>query len=807
VQTVRAVELSSNASLCVGIYAPWGSGKSFFLHTLINLLSGTCCAANVRTLLAAARGRLGDRQLTDGPLPAPGSCLELDALVRATRTARAHAYIGHEDKAKLATEVPKAVLERAKARPEDAEDDEPPALMEPAWLARAGLLALRGWLALGRDVDRAPGAARAALGWCAAKVRGACGRARKDQVSPSTADAQAADERQPLLQNGAARGRPEPPVGPSDALSSEDVERGEVLAVHAAALALVAQLALGVAFVLGVIALALAVSGRPLALEAGGTVAAPWFAVAAWALVVAACVCAAILALVAVACARILLSKKRVRSIPACVRLAVLPCVWCGANAFGACRKAVGRDAKLIPWAEVREEARELFVPFTPSDARQRDKRVAAHALALLAGRTTPRGAVWGDLEAHVGGHEDSRLGRARWLVILAARDSVLFLGAGVGVAGGGLSALAACVACWGCCGRRRACGDAGGRRLPRGADKYVHVTFNVWLYSGSDRLWAGMVRELWKATERALGEDAVRQHRALVELSKRLAGETEADDFATRQEKRREALRISALNFYRATVAVPVVFVAVWLVVEALVTRVVCPDGGASAGLDAAELCTCVAEAAAEAADAGVLRWARAWTCAADRVSVWLPSSLLAALPLAARAIAHARIVRPFLTQSQGDSLYAEAQALGASADTALSDLGFMAKVKGEIRHLYDCLQVLRMMDEDIGCERLARLVVFVDDLDRCPVRKVMPVLEALILLLANDASMVGAKDEDAPITAYLAIDPRVVTAAVEASLEVLREAHITGEEYLAKIVQVRARARRGLVLVMASR
>jgi hypothetical protein len=44
------------------------------------------------------------------------------------------------------------------------------------------------------------------------------------------------------------------------------------------------------------------------------------------------------------------------------------------------------------------------------------------------------------------------------------------------------------------------------------------------------------------------------------------------------------------------------------------------------------------------------------------------------------------------------------------------------------------------------------------IDDLDRCPKESIVKVLEAVILLLVN-----------APITCWLAIDSRVVVAAIE--------------------------------------
>ena len=53
----------------------------------------------------------------------------------------------------------------------------------------------------------------------------------------------------------------------------------------------------------------------------------------------------------------------------------------------------------------------------------------------------------------------------------------------------------------------------------------------------------------------------------------------------------------------------------------------------------------------------------------------------------------------------------------------------------------------------------RPCRLVIFVDDLDRCPPAKSVEVLQALQLLT-----------EGTPFIIYLAIDPRIVVSAIEA-------------------------------------
>jgi len=86
------------------------------------------------------------------------------------------------------------------------------------------------------------------------------------------------------------------------------------------------------------------------------------------------------------------------------------------------------------------------------------------------------------------------------------------------------------------------------------------------------------------------------------------------------------------------------------------------------------------------------------------------------------------------------------------------------------------------RATNEDQAKEPDPRVLVMIDDLDRCEPEKAVEVLQAINLLL------------DFPIfVVCLGIDARVVTAAVEAHYgEVLGQAGASGYEYLDKIVQI---------------
>jgi len=97
-------------------------------------------------------------------------------------------------------------------------------------------------------------------------------------------------------------------------------------------------------------------------------------------------------------------------------------------------------------------------------------------------------------------------------------------------------------------------------------------------------------------------------------------------------------------------------------------------------------------------------------------------------------------------------------------------ADLGFMGRIKQDLEDFANSLP------------KGMKVVVFIDDLDRCDPKKAVEVLEAIKLLLELDRFIV-----------FLALDARIITQAVEEHYgKVLVEAEITGYEYLDKIVQI---------------
>jgi hypothetical protein len=97
-------------------------------------------------------------------------------------------------------------------------------------------------------------------------------------------------------------------------------------------------------------------------------------------------------------------------------------------------------------------------------------------------------------------------------------------------------------------------------------------------------------------------------------------------------------------------------------------------------------------------------------------------------------------------------------------------SDLGFMGRIKLDLEGFANSLPPKM------------KVVIFIDDLDRCDAKKAVEVLEAIKLLLDMERFIV-----------FLALDARIITQEVEEHYgKVLVDAEITGYEYLDKIVQI---------------
>lgn len=143
---------------------------------------------------------------------------------------------------------------------------------------------------------------------------------------------------------------------------------------------------------------------------------------------------------------------------------------------------------------------------------------------------------------------------------------------------------------------------------------------------------------------------------------------------------------------------------------------------------------------------------------------------SLLATLPVLWAAL---REFSDTLFMSRAMNL----QKLAARPDFR-DQIGIMADIKGEIGFIAHLLEARNK-------RRQTRVVLFIDDLDRCEHRKAVEVLQAIMLLLADR--------DGSPFVIFLGIDARILVRAVEEHYgTVLVKAGINGYEYLDKIVQL---------------
>ncbi|XP_066275097.1 uncharacterized protein [Branchiostoma lanceolatum] len=149
----------------------------------------------------------------------------------------------------------------------------------------------------------------------------------------------------------------------------------------------------------------------------------------------------------------------------------------------------------------------------------------------------------------------------------------------------------------------------------------------------------------------------------------------------------------------------------------------------------------------------------------------------ILSGILLSVGCLTHAKQIWSFLEKmvmSQRDQLMAQMEKPNFD-----EELGFMAKVKKEVEVVTGLLRYFEKV-----WKKQYRVVIVVDDLDRCPTDRVTKVIEAVSILLS---------DRDSPFISILAVDPRIVVKSIEASYgDMMKDGDINGYEYLKKIVQL---------------
>jgi len=277
---------------------------------------------------------------------------------------------------------------------------------------------------------------------------------------------------------------------------------------------------------------------------------------------------------------------------------------------------------------------------------------------------------------------------------------------------------------------------------------KHIFIEFNAWVFNGSDILWASLMEELWTRIEFKFGKNAVRLHRASINL----AGEMPGDDSHPRT--RANARQFALYKFYAASILSTVLAIAgiIWglcfLDVFKLSDDVLTNEKDGSTNV---------------------------------KTIPAIISFIVAPVPFITVAIKFVKKVLPALRDPPFKSLLRDKK--NQRRDFS-KDKGFMGFVRLEFDHLFDFLETNKLYDAVYKCMRPVRLSMFVDDLDRCVSKTVMAVLQAIKLLLDSEKNQI--------VTCWNAIDTRLVVASIEKEYgEVLKNAGVNGDDFLEKTVQ----------------
>jgi len=105
-------------------------------------------------------------------------------------------------------------------------------------------------------------------------------------------------------------------------------------------------------------------------------------------------------------------------------------------------------------------------------------------------------------------------------------------------------------------------------------------------------------------------------------------------------------------------------------------------------------------------------------------------------------------------------------------SAKDIENKVGFMANVKDELEITCDFMNL-----HDY------KFVIFIDDLDRCPPKKIVETLDAIMLLLSN---------KSCPFLTFISIEPNIIVKSIEASYLKKKINCLNGHLYLDKLIQI---------------
>ncbi|XP_077980273.1 NTPase KAP family P-loop domain-containing protein 1-like [Glandiceps talaboti] len=276
----------------------------------------------------------------------------------------------------------------------------------------------------------------------------------------------------------------------------------------------------------------------------------------------------------------------------------------------------------------------------------------------------------------------------------------------------------------------------------------FVFVNFEAWQFAGCDKLWAGIVTNLVSRVERYAGYWKTRFFRIVVKQRELTWRKTKDKDKKLKPRK-----TIGIPNFAWAVFILIILIVGIVLAVLIGTGELIISDSSANA------------TNSTTGEDEGALKKG------------------LVAIEGAIATVLGGAVIINIKNVGNGVMTFSRSQKSKIEGMVNKPDiqgkLGFMAGVKKEVLIAARLISwISRYREVPI------RIVISVDDLDRVDRKKAVEVIEAITVLLS---------DENSPFICILAVDPRIISEAIEDSLgNISKNAYVTGQEYLKKFIQV---------------
>jgi len=270
---------------------------------------------------------------------------------------------------------------------------------------------------------------------------------------------------------------------------------------------------------------------------------------------------------------------------------------------------------------------------------------------------------------------------------------------------------------------------------------EYVFVDFNAWEYSKTDELWSGLIRGMYDMVEKRFEYEARRKGGSGTDFKRKWS----IQRAVKLMEEKYGGRTLLAVVVVLSTVSAAVMMVILLLRIDKVLVDIDPLDLGKS-------LPSFIQDLAKNEPENYIVSGVSSFITFFWSYSIFQSAGV-----------------------NRGAAIYEE-------AESVKDKIGLMATVRKELTELFDFIN--KDFKDATGIP--LRLVLFIDDLDRCMESKNVRMLEAIQLLL----NVPGA-----PVITFLMIDSRVVVASIEKVLKdsvCLEDAWHLAREYLEKIVQI---------------